>query len=876
MKLHLIAILLGVGACTDFPDVSRDVCGNGLLEAGEDCDSDDASCVRCAVTCSAAVDCPTADYTCGVDGFCHAPGGLLAEPTAPVTFQADDVRITDIDRDGTGDVLGVSKTSIIVRHGDATGSLASSSSFVTPAQSGPHGFGDLDGDGTIDVTLSTLDGIVSYTSRFGTLSPVAIESPVFDENGNALNLRHLFSVGQFQLGGLIEDGGATFLVVIDLLPPGGLFSTPPCFSRVGAIAPEDLPLSGIEIYRASPAAAANKNFVFSFLTGSGQPCVTSLAGSTAAGFTFTDITPVGANTMTTKPVFADLDNDSDPCPSLINSDGGAAALRHWNGRLLNGRCTLDAGGPDGVVLPPIAEAPSSAVAVGHVPLDPPITVPFPPFPTLGPDALVLTSGLYAFVPDLGGFGEIYSSSSRVLAHVATGDLDNDGDIDVVLATADEDDLDVLFRFPLGLQLLRVDTASEITSLTLGDFDGNGVTDIAYTETETDHQNMMIAYGTSDRPLDPVQVASFSGVSSVTPLQFPDSVDTLAIAEDLAIIHVDTGGLPTMSLLHGSPQRTMLSFFDPRDDQDQDGVANTLDNPRQHSIPRNVVIGELDGSPAHPDLLLIATPVQNSTLGMRAWRVPGTDAGLDSSPNAGMAANGLSNCDGLGVCVASVEYLAWRGANGRDLVIAIDRENPARAAVLDPSANEAGFGKTEIPMLVEGVPAGAVVRSLYAADLDGDSQPELVIAFGTRSGAPAGIVRVCQMSATGVPQDCDDLTTVIATADPDVTACIDAAPGRIGARGPTVAPVPGADLVVLCQSGESTALFRVSHQTGSFVAAPLARASGLRSLRVDDVTGDGVHDVIAVQGSGGSQSLVVFAQCSSREIEACQTAAGDAR
>ena len=110
MKLRLIAIVLGVVACTDFSDVARDGCGNGLLEAGEDCDSDDASCVRCAVTCSAAVDCPTADYTCGVDGFCHAPGGLLGEPTAPVTFQADDVRITDIDRDGTGDVLAFGTT----------------------------------------------------------------------------------------------------------------------------------------------------------------------------------------------------------------------------------------------------------------------------------------------------------------------------------------------------------------------------------------------------------------------------------------------------------------------------------------------------------------------------------------------------------------------------------------------------------------------------------------------------------------------------------------------------------------------------------------------------------------------------------------------
>ena len=88
MRALLLTVLL-VG-CTDFTDVARNVCGNGLLEPGEDCDNDAANCVRCAVTCDLPSDCPSGAYACGVDGFCHAPGGQLADPTAPVTFQADD------------------------------------------------------------------------------------------------------------------------------------------------------------------------------------------------------------------------------------------------------------------------------------------------------------------------------------------------------------------------------------------------------------------------------------------------------------------------------------------------------------------------------------------------------------------------------------------------------------------------------------------------------------------------------------------------------------------------------------------------------------------------------------------------------------------
>ncbi|MEO8702528.1 MAG: VCBS repeat-containing protein [Kofleriaceae bacterium] len=847
--LRLAYVLVLVTACTDFSDVARGVCGNGLLEPGEDCDSESASCVRCAVSCNAASDCPTDAYTCGVDGFCHAPSGVLGEPTAPVAFQADDLRIADIDRDGTGDVLGVSNTSIVVRHGDAAGSLLTADSFVTPAQSGPSAFGDLDGDGVDDVSLVTPDGIVAYTSEFGTLSPVAIESPLFDEEGGALNLRTLFAIApELQLGAFIEDNGAMVLAVIDPIPPENLYAVLPCVARLGPLASARLPLAQLDIYRVSALDAVNVAFVISFITDTGELCATSIHGSQATGYTFADITPVAANTMTTRPVFADLDADGDPCPSLINSDGGSQALRAWHGKTVGGRCTLEPGGVDGVLLPAVPNSPADAVAIGRAPISPGI-------PGLGADGFVLTSGMYALAPGFNAIAELYSSSPRELAHVASGDLDRDGDIDVVLATA-ADDLDILYRLPLNLQLFRLDTASDVTSLTIGDFDGNGLPDIAYTETQTDHQNMLISYGTTDRPLAPVQVASFSGVSTVSRIQFPDSVDTANVADDLAVIHVSASALPTMSLLHGSPQRTMLSFFDPRTDAMQTDALG-----RPVTILRGSVIGDFtDAQPGHRDLLAVATPGPGQTVGMRAWRVPGTDLGLDSAPNDGLVANGLSACDGTGVCVGTAEYLAWPVAPGRDVVIAVDREQPMHAAVLDPWANDVALAKTEIPLLGQGVPTGAVIRSLYAGDIDGDGTLDLVAAFA-KPDSSEGSVRVCRMSATGVPQACDELLPVIAEVEPTVTACIDAAPGRVAARG---------DLVVLCNDGAgATSLYRVSHGSGAYVATLLAHSVGLNAVRVGDVTGDGVDDVIAVQGTGGSRSLIVFPQCGSRDASSCQ-------
>src|SRR5436853_7211094 len=91
-------------ACTTFEPIPRGTCGNGILELGEDCDSTAASCIRCAVACTSSADCPTTDYACGVDGFCHAPGGALGAAVTVGTFLVDDYRITDIDRDRIGDV----------------------------------------------------------------------------------------------------------------------------------------------------------------------------------------------------------------------------------------------------------------------------------------------------------------------------------------------------------------------------------------------------------------------------------------------------------------------------------------------------------------------------------------------------------------------------------------------------------------------------------------------------------------------------------------------------------------------------------------------------------------------------------------------------
>ena len=339
---------------------------------------------------------------------------------------------------------------------------------------------------------------MSYTSKFGVLAPVAIESPVFDADTNEpINFQRLFPVSRIELGGMVADPQniATQLIVVAFGDTAKVTGGPPCLARLGALPPNQIQQSTFDVYRVTPEGQLDTELIVSFLTTSGLPCVSSLHGNVVAGYTIDDITPTGANGMTTKPILADLDTDADRCPGLINSDAGAGALRIWDGDTVGGHCILKPAGTDGAALPSAPAAPGTAVAIGRIELVPPIA-------GIARDALVMTSGVYGHVPvavppfvPQPTLLELYSSNGRQLAFVATGDLDNDGKLDAVLATGDQDDLDVLFRFDSGLQLLRIDTASHTTSLTIGDYDANGILDIAYTETNGDHQDMMIAYGT---------------------------------------------------------------------------------------------------------------------------------------------------------------------------------------------------------------------------------------------------------------------------------------------------------------------------------------------------------------------------------------------
>lgn len=848
---HALLLLALTSACTSFDALDRGVCGNGLIEAGEDCDSSDASCVRCAATCEVQTDCPSAAYACGTDGLCHAPGGVLAAPASAGPFQVNDFAITDLGADGTGDVVGLSRTSIVVREGAESGVLSRGDSIVTPFQTARPAFGDLDGDGSTDITMSTPDGLVTYASPLGSLTPLPVSSALPGATGQGFELVGIYHISDAALGAFMSapDGGL-LVGVFDFAAEALGAAAQPCGVAYKASAFTD---ASFDVNRLTADDVQPAEIVITLsgatLAGPNRTCVLAVRKSAGLKATFTDITPVAAITSTGRAITADFDLDLDNCPSLFVTTA-AGGIKQFAGSR-SGGCTL-AANATALVLPDVT---AGATLVGHLPLTPGIFA-------VAPDVIVMSDGVYANTAL--GSGKVYTST-RKIARIDSGDMNGDGRVDGVVASEGEDDIDILLRTEApGYQLVRLDTASRVTSLTVGDYDGNGVGDVAYTELIDAYQRLEVSYGTTDRPLEPVAMGAFPNNISVVRFSIGDSVDQQALAKDLIVLTVASGSRPpTLTFFHGSPQRTMMPYYDPTPD------APRLSAPRPYTL-RGAVVGKFDDDGLR-DVVGIGGAGPDNTAGapVRAWLMQGSPVGPDGTPGPGKAVAGLTTCPraGTDVCVEDSLFVPIAGA-GRDAVLAIDRSDPPRAAIVDPAAASTTLAATPIA-LTTGVPAGSVVRSAYVTDLDGDGTSELLAAFGQRAGTSgSGAIRICPTGA-GMLSACDDLTAEILAAVEGAAACIDAAPGRFAYQDAFSTQGGALDLVVLCRGAGVSMLERVRRTPSGLSVTELARVPEvLEAIRAGDVTGDGVDDIAAISVDHGAETLEVFRQCSSRDAGAC--------
>ena len=148
---------LGISACDDLPKLPSDVCGNGVIEKGEDCDGasvgQNACNALCRLTCTAEGACPSG-FGCGNDGLCRQPTGTF-EPFGPaLALSAERLTLADFDGDGQNDLLASRGSSLSVAYVGPQGLLPETTTIAhTPIDvyADVPAVLDIDGDGRADL-----------------------------------------------------------------------------------------------------------------------------------------------------------------------------------------------------------------------------------------------------------------------------------------------------------------------------------------------------------------------------------------------------------------------------------------------------------------------------------------------------------------------------------------------------------------------------------------------------------------------------------------------------------------------------------------------------------------------------------------------------
>jgi hypothetical protein len=891
-----------VAACANLPTLGS-VCGNGVLEPGEDCDTpDNSQCQMCGWRCGTSGDCSAIpapkrgeDYACGVDGFCHAPGGALAPESAAPVIQASRIYETDVNGDGYGDVVGVASASLDTLYGDGSAQLAQSALTATAGADGAVSIADL-GYGKLDAVYPTRDGLAAYASPFGALLPLPFATEV--ENTMITPLALVPLDGTHVVALFVTSGSAVLqAAVVDL----------------SAAVPQPLAITLCDDYTAASFDAAALDayditvdpsipsvafaFVATNATGASQLCTMQVletaGGSTSCGAGALTCAATAVAAPPSRAVLAQLDTST--CPSLVVPTG-SGFVRYGATRATT-PASACAYASVATALPTLG-APGDTL-VGHLPLAPALANPLLPSELLAGDALVLASGVYGIGVDGAGAADptqpaaMLYAADRPLVEVAAGDVNADGQIDGV-ALGNDATIDVLYRDgSAGFVRGRLAAGSQPAHLVVADLDGNGAADIAYSEQTANGTAIAIVHDTTAGPLPAVVASELASAASMVRLALPDSADPSGAIAGLAVAIGTpvTGSVSLAAAFHGSVDRMLVPFVDPRGP----GAASSF---------RAVITGHfVDNSSAvggvGVDLLAIEVP-DDTTATASLWQLTGGAVGgfyypsvaLDFQVATGSAALAIGgpvvDCGAGGsdmasdgsplFCIDGSRLVDWtlRPDDASDDLFAIDADHGsvfdvapcAYTFALGSGSGSgcpgAGSGSAQ-QVTCSGVclPPHTTLVEAFAADLDGDgSKNELVLAYTTATRAG---VLACKVHGGSNTMTCTDLGSAVGA----TASCTDVVVGRFSlpssAAGSELEMVCGATVyrITTTTNAASALLFASSVLT----TLPLAAGSAF-TLAAGDVNGDRVDDLLVVATDAeGTRRVHVFPQLTSRQAAA---------
>lgn len=562
--LASLIVLPGLFDCRSMGDISSGVCGNAVVDPGEDCDTfpigDGTVCSRaCRFDCSAqtAGRCPSG-WGCGVDGVCRQPSGRFSVASAPVAADAWRVSIGDFDGDGRGDVLsraaidfgGSSKVRVHYFEPQANHTLSLAKALVIAPMLASPVIADFDADGRSDLAFvrNGLGVMLGRSDR--TLSPVAYPAFTLSNASVRLALVRAYTsppTEDFALFGKTDRGA-----VVDLIDNN--YDSPIFQTKQG---PDSLAGDLISApFVDDPASRSCDGLVLAYAGATSvdvyAPCKLD-AGNIVpnVGASPQRVGVRGAKTVDRGVRAADFDGDGHV--DLLVGAAGITYVAFGDGRghFHAGDGTADEAAPATVDL----ETGSSAF----------LSLPLDAADINGDGRIDFVTPYRVLVSDAPSraYVETVRKDRGQWTDAKIADLNGDGLPDVVASSAGQLDADFFVGTgTLALNQFSIATRGAISHLAVGDYDGDRILDVVFSEVAADPSQpdeLTIAFGRAFGPPDPPQgVGQFASV--VQQVAFPHS-DVTTVA-DIAVVSHPTGDPSTtlVAFLEGSGDRQPLALY----------------------------------------------------------------------------------------------------------------------------------------------------------------------------------------------------------------------------------------------------------------------------------------------------------------------------
>ena len=802
-----------VGACTELPDVERGVCGNHVVEPGEDCDGfapEGAACAApedahaCRFDCAASA-CP-AGLGCGLDGVCRGGGGFASAPLGPWTFDVARMTATDVDGDRRSDLVGMGPAGISVRFSAPDGRL--DDRHDVPLQlTGAPATGDIDGDGRADVFAPIEIGMLAYAGSaerrvdavpFTVFAAGAVSEPM---HAGAVQVWGAFIPITYLT--IIQQAGMCFAQFCDV---AAAVTVPPAALTVATLQPVargelDGGLTSEELVLAATGATSAYVYeVETFNPGTGdiaRPRLRQTLSLPGPARTAPRLLAYDGDGRLDLMIGVEVGGELRVAVALGNLSGqfNAATVEARFDGFMNAGCSTS----------------RWPLAVGDLTGD------------AAPE-WVGDKAICVDIPLIGFVAYAFPRVSSPLREAVIADVNRDGASDLVAAY---DQVAALAVFLGGGGLLynqsTVVTDRPVHDLRAGDYDGNYLGDVAFVLPASlapdAGDQVQVLFGDSDQVLAPQRMAGFGIIEDILPADFVVSPTTLDRATDLVIVSrrpgtQERGG----GLLLGDPSRQMISPLI------LDGVTAIGAATGHFFDPEVVNTALLVGAPTGAD-----QPLAEFAVFMLGH--DGETFIVDTDP---------VELDPVGFALAcAVPAVGDYDGDELDEVLLIDFDASSPTCARDPN-RPAAQANARLASLEPGAAALEVTTAqglavpgmISVADLDADGDADAVVPFIGRDGLGDGLL-VLRGDASGLDLGGErtDLIDGVRAA-----AIVDLAPGAP----PGLALIAGDQLLLAEPDGAGGWL-------APAVLAEVEEEGSVSGLAAFDVDGDGLQDLVALRG-----------------------------